>query len=225
VKPWVTLARALGPGHQELVLRSRDGVFTVHAGGHELMSSARPQSEEAMARVGLAGLAEPSPRVLIGGLGLGFTLRATLELLPPGGTVQVAEISAAIVEWNRTLLGDDARRPLEDPRTQLSVADVLTVVRESKGRFDCLLLDVDNGPRAMVAQSNQELYAPRGLRAMKAALRPGGRLVLWSAGPDAAFVRRLVDTGFDARVVRSAAHVFFVAQVSASRPRASRRTS
>src|SRR5690242_4965932 len=100
MKPWVTLARAPGPDRQELVLRERDGVYSVHVGGHELMSSARRHSEEAMARAGLDGLKAPTPSVLIGGLGLGFTLRATLDALPSGSTVSVAEISQAVVDWN-----------------------------------------------------------------------------------------------------------------------------
>lgn len=221
MKPWKTLARAPGLEGQELVLQERDGVFVIRSGGRELMSSARHHSEEELARIGLEGLRTRSPSVLIGGLGLGYTARATLDAAPPGARVVVAEISPAVVEWNRTFLADLAGRPLDDPRTEVAEADVAEVMRQGVGRFDCILLDVDLGPSAMAAQRNQQLYETKGIALIKAALKPHGVVVIWSAGPDAAILKRLGMAGFDARVERSparpggqAAHVLFVAKLS-----------
>jgi spermidine synthase len=219
VKPWSTLARAPGLEGQELVLQQRDGVFVIRSGGRELMSSVRHHSEEAMARIGLSGLRAKAPTVLIGGLGLGYTVRATLDALAGAGRVVVSEISEAVVEWNRGVLAELAGRPLDDARVEIARADVAEVMREGKGRFDCILLDVDNGPSAMSAQRNQQLYEAQGIAVMKAALRPGGVAVIWSAGPDDAFLKRLGKAGLEATVERSvarqggsAAHVLFVAK-------------
>jgi spermidine synthase len=222
MKPWSTLARAPGLEGQELVLQQRDAVFVIRSGGRELMSSVRHHSEEEMARIGLEDLRTQSPTVLIGGLGLGYTVRATLDALPRGGRVVVSEISEAVVEWNRTLLADLAGRPLDDPRTEVAVGDVAEVMRQGVGRFDCILLDVDNGPSAMSARANQALYEHRGIALMRAALRPFGKVVVWSAGPDEPFLKRLGKAGFAAQVARStahergsAAHVLFVAKLGA----------
>jgi spermidine synthase len=220
MKAWTTLARAQGLEQQELVLQQRDQVFVIRSGGRELMSSARHHSEEEMARIGLESLRTRTPTVLIGGLGLGYTVRATLDAMPPGGKVVVSEISDAVVEWNRTFLAELAGRPLEDPRVEVALADVAQVMREGKARFDCILLDVDNGPSAMSAQSNQQLYESKGIALMKSALRPGGVVVIWSAGQDAPFLKRLGKAGFQARVERSvarvggsSAHVLFVGKL------------
>src|SRR5262249_25019885 len=152
------------------------------------------------------------PQVLIGGLGMGFTLRAALDILPADAIVRVAELVPAVVDWNRGPLAPQANHPLDDPRVEVIEADVAEVIRAAAGqnaasfkaagrpasqdRFDAILLDVDNGPIALTAASNAALYAARGLTAARAALRPGGTLAVWSATDDSAFERRLQAAGF-----------------------------
>lgn len=218
MKPWKTLSEAPGLEGQRLMLQERDGVFVIRSGGRELMSSARHHSEEVMAAVALKHVKAKNPVVLIGGLGLGYTVRGTLDLLGPQGSVVVAEISPDVVAWNRGPLAGLAGAPLEDKRVTVEVADVADVVAASRQRFDAILLDVDLGPSALAARKNQELYEAQGISALRASLRPGGVLVVWSAGPDAPFLSRLGRGGFDARMERSAArlgnaasHVLFVA--------------
>jgi spermidine synthase len=224
VKAWKTVARA----PDDLILQERDGVFVVRFRGRELMSSVQHHSEEEMARLALEQVRERKPAVLVGGLGLGYSVRATLDASPACHVV-VAELSPDVVEWNRTFVADLAKRPLEDPRVEVVVDDVAAVMRKRRAGFDCILLDVDNGPSAMSTASNQLLYERQGIAAMKAALRPGGVAVVWSAGPDAKFLRRLGEAGLDARAENSPArlggsrqHVLFVAALSASRRRVSR---
>ncbi len=224
MKAWLTLARAPGLEGQELVLQERDGVFVVRSGGRELMSSARHHSESEMARVGLDLVRASKPAVLVGGLGLGYTARAALDALPGGGRVVVAEISPAIVEWNRTLVAELAARPLDDPRLEVVIGDVGEVLRRKTAAYDCILLDVDEGPSAMSARSNQPLFGKPGVAWMKAALRPGGVVVIWSAGHDAQLVKSMGQAGFETHVHRSgvrdrgsAAYPLFVGQLPAAR--------
>ncbi len=143
----------------------------------------------------------PQPKgggcVLIGGLGMGYTLRATLDLLPPTGSVVVAELSPDVVGWNRGPLGPLAGHPLDDPRVSIEVDDVANVIRRSEDRFDAILLDVDNGPMALAKRTNGWLYSPAGLEAARGALRRPGALAVWSAGPDRSFERRLQRAGFE----------------------------
>jgi spermidine synthase len=219
MKAWKTLGRAPGLDGQELILQERDSVFVIRSGGRELMSSARHQSEEEMTNV-LKTLAAREPVVLIGGLGLGYTARAALDRLPPKATVVVSEISTAVFEWNKTLLGHLAGTPLADPRLGVELEDVATVIEKGRGRFDAILLDVDNGPSALSTVKNQQLYEERAIAQIRRALKPNGVLVVWSAGPDDAFVRRLGRGGFDAKAERSlarvgstSAHVLFVARL------------
>jgi spermidine synthase len=217
VKPWRKLAEATAPDGGRLVLSEHDGELAILVDREFLMSSRTHGSEEEMAA---AGHCTGDGQVLVGGLGFGYTLRATLDRLGPQGRVTVAEISQAIVDWNRAEVGPLAGHPLRDPRVSLEVADVAAVVRRAEARFDAILLDVDNGPRALTARSNQDLYQPAGLLAFRRALRPGGRLVVWSAGHDAAFTRRLRAAGLTAEersvrargVERGARHLLFVAQ-------------
>lgn len=187
------------------------------------MSSAAHGSEEAMATVGLERLRGGAPRVLIGGLGLGYTVRAALDLLPAGASVVVAEISSAVVLWNRGPLAPLAGAPLEDGRVEVLTEDVGRVARQAAGgaspRFDAILLDVDNGPVALSRSGNQQLYGSAGLSTFRDALVPGGTLVVWSAGPDARFLARLRAHGFaaqqiqvPARVRRGTRHTLFVAR-------------
>lgn len=211
MKPWTTLGK-----DGALLLQERDGEYVLRTGGQVLMSSARHGSEEALAAAGLEGLERTNPRVLIGGLGMGYTVRAALDRLPATGQVMVAELSKAVVEWNKGVLAPLAGRPLDDARVQVRVADVSVVVQR-EGRFDAILLDVDNGPAEAGGSGNEGLYSAKGLAGFKAALRPRGVVVVWSAGPDEGFLARLKKAFPDARVRPVAArgtgksrHVLFV---------------
>ena len=218
MKPWVTVGEAPGADGQKLVLQERDGVFVIRVGGLELMSSARHRSEEAMAEVALKNLPSPKPKVLIGGLGLGYTVRATLDRLPFKGQVVVAELSPAVIAWNRGPVKHLADGVLDDERVRLHEGDVGKLVSQGKETFDAVLLDADNGPQAMAAKSNEGLYSLTGLARLHQVLTPSGRLVVWSAGPDARFLKLLSEAGYQAREERVSArdggrarHVLFVA--------------
>ena len=205
MKPWITLAAEPSPDGEQLLLQERDGVFVIRVAGRELMSSARHGSEEAMAQAALRGLQAQRPSVLIGGLGLGYTLRAALDRLPPRASVVVVEISEAVVAWNRGLLSQLAGEPLADPRVRVEVAEIGRFLSTSRRRFDAILLDVDNGPSALFREGNRELYRRPGLETFSSALRPGGALVIWSAGAAPRFVEELRRAGFDASEQRVAA--------------------
>lgn len=164
------------------------------------MSSRMHGSEQALATLACRRMRTPHPCLLIGGLGMGFTLRATLDLLPPDAKVVVSELLPAVVEWNRGPLGPLADHPLEDARVRVEVGDVAETLRSSPGRFDAVLLDVDNGPDAFTAPANARLYDDRGLADIRAALTTGGVLAVWSAGNDRQFERRLRNTGVTVHV-------------------------
>lgn len=211
MKPWLTIAEAkMGPS--TLSLRQRGDEFMVLVDGRSLMGSRQHGSEEALAQTGCERLPSISPTVLVGGLGFGFTLRAALDALPPHAEVVVAELSPAMVEWNQGVLADLAGRPLEDPRVVLEIADVSKVVKTKAERFDVILLDVDNGPFAISQPNNADLYDLVGLSYLYRALKPKGRLVVWSAGADKRYEQRLSDAGFAVRVVGTGKgrHVLFV---------------
>jgi spermidine synthase len=200
---WKRLGRAQTPDGLELVLSQRGDEFRINADKFELMSSRLHGSEEELARLACAPLAStPAPRVLIGGLGLGYTLRAALDALPDSAKVVVAEIVPAVIEWNRTLLGHLAGRPLDDRRVQIEPRDVGAVLRTTVSRFDAILLDVDNSPHALTCKTNHILYQDAGIAAAKQVLRPAGVLAVWSAVPDPAFERRLRRAGLSAESVR-----------------------
>lgn len=227
MKPWKTLATERSADGEDLVLQERDGTFVLRIGGRELMSSRRHGSEDAMADAARASLAGEQPAVLVGGLGLGYTLRAALDRLPEKARVVVVEMSAAVAAWNRGPLAHLAKDPLADPRVRVEVAELGRFLATSKQRFDAILTDVDNGPAAFSLSDNQALYGRAGLAAFAAALRPGGTLVIWSAGPAPGFVERLSRAGFDAREQRVAAHagggkahhVLFVGRLRRGGPR------
>ena len=186
-----------------MTLMRRDGEYVILAGGKTLMSSRMHGSEEALATLACRHartLEEPS--VLVGGLGMGFTLRATLDLLPPGATVVVAELLPVVVEWNRGLLGPLAKHPLKDTRVHVDVGDVLETLRSRPGQFDAVLLDVDNGPSAFTQSQNAGLYADRGLTDIRLALKAGGVLAIWSAREDRKFEQRLRYNQFTVEVER-----------------------
>ncbi len=166
------------------------------ANGKSLMSSRMHGSEQALAAFALRRLQVPDARVLVGGLGMGFTLRATLDLLAGDATVVVAELVPAVVEWNRGALGTLAGHPLRDARVQVEIGDVADTLHASPGGFDAVLLDVDNGPDAFTATTNARLYSDQGLAAARAALKPGGVLAVWSAWEDRRFEQRLRYAGF-----------------------------
>lgn len=178
--------------------------LTIRLDGLTLMAESAHGSEGAMARIACAGLAEaPAPRVLVGGLGLGYTLRATLDALPADAEVVCAELLSSIVEWHRTgPLGPLAAHPIEDPRVHLHEGDIVALFAARAAgaapEWDAILLDVDNGPIPLTVVSNWWLYAAEGLEALTQSLRPGGTLVVWSAGDDDRFVARMRRAGLDA---------------------------
>jgi spermidine synthase len=177
--------------------------YVILASGKPLMSSRMHGSEEALAAFGCRNArTREAPCVLVGGLGMGFTLRATLDLLPRDATVVVAELVPAVVEWNRGPLGPLADHPLKDGRVQVEIGDVAATVRASRHRFDAMLLDVDNGPAAFTASHNTRLYDDAGLAAARTALKTGGVLAVWSAWEDRRFEQRLRHGGFTVQVER-----------------------
>ncbi len=184
-------------------MHEHDGSFCIRLGGRELMHSKAAASELSLGEVGTARLVRDRPAtVLIGGLGLGFTLRRVLERTGAETRVEVAELLPAVVAWNREHLGGLNGRLLDEPRVSVQVEDVFEIVRRAPpGHYAAILLDVDNGPAAMVQAANGRLYEAHGLRLLATALAPGGRLVVWSAGEDRAFERRLAQAGFRVETV------------------------
>ena len=204
MNPWQLLGRAQTPGGgAELVLYQRGSEFSLKADNQELMNSRVCGSEKVMARLGCQNLARhPRARVLIGGLGMGYSLRTALDILGQDARVAVAELVPAVVEWNRGVLADLAGRPLDDGRAELHEADVVQLIKAARGDYDAIMLDIDNGAEAMVRKGNNWLYSLAGLTATYAALRRGGVLATWSAGPQPAFVRRLRRAGFEVDEVK-----------------------
>ena len=219
--PWQELRRVNVPGEDAtLTLAQRGDEFVIRLGAVTLMSSRAHGSEEALAARACGTIAgHARPCVLIGGLGMGFTLAAALRVLPRSAQVVVSELVPAIVEWNRGPLAELAGRPLEDSRVSVREGDVADVLSESDAAFDAILLDVDNGPDGLTRSSNRHLYERMGLEATFRALRDGGVLGVWSAAPDAAFTRRLVAQGFDtetqvarARHMKGGRHTLWLAR-------------
>ena len=181
----------------------RDSEFSLRADNQELMNSRVHGSEEAMSTLGCQHLAKhPSARVLIGGLGMGYSLRTALDILGEDAQVVVAELVPAVVEWNRGVLADLAGRPLDDGRVELHEADVVQLIKDARADYDAILLDIDNGAEAMVREGNNWLYNLPGLIATYTALRRGGVLATWCAGPQPAFVKRLRRAGFETDEVK-----------------------
>lgn len=217
--PWETLDTAAIPGGSEpLRLKRRGTEFSIMLGTNELMNSRLSGSEEALARLTVERLESLAPRILIGGLGLGFTLRACLPLLPPQARVTVVELVPAVVAWARGPLAALHGDSLDDPRVTILEADVGAVIRAAEARWDAILLDVDNGPEGLSRAGNDALYSASGLAAARTALAPGGVLSVWSAGPDRSFTRRLRASGLSVEEIavragttkRGARHVVWV---------------
>lgn len=221
--PWIQLDRTIVPGGTtELRLMQRGSEFSIMAGPIELMNSRLRGSEEALARLSYERIAAAAtPHVLIGGLGMGFTLRAALAARQDA-RITVAELVPAVVAWARGPLAELFAGSLDDPRVTTRIGDVGEAIRAGRGSYDAILLDVDNGPDGLSRDSNDALYTARGLKAAHAALRPGGVLAVWSSGPDESFTTRLRQAGFAVELLkvrangngRGARHVIWMARVA-----------
>lgn len=219
--PWSLLDKAQIPdGEGELRLMRRGAEFSIMLGNIELMNSRLSGSEEALATLScqrIQGL--PAPRILIGGLGMGFTLRAALAVLGAKARVVIAELVPAVVVWARGPMADVFGASLTDPRVSIEEIDVGRLIRSGRSAYDAILLDVDNGPEGLTRKANSGLYGARGLSAAHEALRPGGVLAVWASGPDRNFTLRLRKVGFEVDEVRvrangaggGARHVIWIA--------------
>ncbi len=201
--PWQQIDTARVPGASiELRLMRRGAEFSMMLGQNELMNSRLSGSEEALATLACRRIeAVKRPHLLIGGLGMGFTLRAALAVLGPEAQITVAELVPAVITWARGPMADIFGDSLEDPRASIRSADVVEVIRSHPSAFDAILLDVDNGPEGLIRKANDALYDIKGLKAIRKSLRPGGVVAVWSSGPNALFSKRLGDAGFDVNEV------------------------
>ncbi|WP_061929447.1 hypothetical protein [Aureimonas sp. AU22] len=201
--PWVPLGTASIPGGGELRLMRRGSEYSIMIGGNELMNSRLSGSEEALATLAAERIgARPSARILIGGLGMGFTLRAALASFAADAGVTVAELVPGVVEWARGPMAEVFGNTLSDPRVGIAVEDVAETIGRARGVYDAILLDVDNGPDGLTRSGNDGLYGWTGLAASLEALTPGGVLGIWSQGADAAFTARLRRAGFEVEELR-----------------------
>jgi spermidine synthase len=226
--PWSHIDTARVPGADvELRLMRRGTEFSMMLGQNELMNSRLSGSEEALATLACRRLeAVKQPHLLIGGLGMGFTLRAALAVLGAEAQITVAELVPAVIAWARGPMAGIFGDSMTDPRVSIREADVADVIKAKASAFDAILLDVDNGPEGLIRKANDALYDLRGLKAIRKALRPGGVLAVWSSGPHPLFSKRLRDAGFDVNEVgvrattkRSGAHhvIWFATKEKASR--------
>ncbi|MEF2547007.1 hypothetical protein VQ045_07540 [Aurantimonas sp. E1-2-R+4] len=219
--PWQKLDSAAIPGEAgELRLMRRGAEFSIMLGDNELMNSRLSGSEEALARLSCERIADRAkPHVLVGGLGMGFTLRAVLSHLGGDASVIVAELVPAVVAWAKGPMAHLVDGSLDDPRVSITVTDVAELIRGGKAAYDAILLDVDNGPEGLTSRANDGLYDLGGLEDARRALRPGGVLAVWSQGPDSGFTGRLRRAGFSvdearvraSRTGRGARHVIWIA--------------
>ncbi len=223
MKPWKHLGTAQIPNNGgELKLSQREQEFSIRLSGlqGELMNSRRFSSEEALAELGCAHLSSAEQaQVLVGGMGMGFTLAAALKTLPTTAQVTVAELIPEVIQWNQGSLGDCAGQPLQDSRIQVHLGDVAELLIKERHAFDAILLDVDNGPEGITHTNNNWLYSTDGLNALYETLRPEGMLAIWSAGSDSLFTIQLKKAGFkvEIRTVRAHAgkgsrHTIFLAR-------------
>jgi spermidine synthase len=206
--PWVHLDTAQVPdGGGELRLMQRGDEFSIMAGSTSLMTSRRSGSEETLATVVCERLkTRTKARILIGGLGMGFTLRAALDALGPEAKVVVSELVPAVVAWAKGPMAEVFGNSLTDPRVSIEEKDVAKVIASASSAYDAILLDVDNGPEGLTRKANDALYNQQGLRAARVALRPRGILAVWSSGPDPRFTQRLRTSGFDVQEVKARAN-------------------
>lgn len=220
---WLVIDSTIIPGSDTgLILLRLNDDFAIRISGvpGDLMNSRRHHSEDALAELGCDHLrSNPSARILVGGLGMGFTLAAALKIVGESAEVVVAELVPAVVEWNRGPLGQCAGRPLADSRSRVHLGDVAELIQQPSTPFDAILLDIDNGPAAMTHADNAWLYSRAGLQSIHARLRPGGIVTIWSAGTDHRFAKRLETAGFSvqlrtvrARPGKGSRHTIFVAR-------------
>ena len=217
--PWVQLDSTKIPDGGELRLKQRGAEFSIMLGTNELMNSRLSGSEEALAKLSCERIrGRREPHILIGGLGMGFTLRAALAELDDEARVTVAELAPAVIAWARGPMADLFDGSLDDPRVTIRESDVGDLIRSAEASYDAVLLDVDNGPEGLSRKANDALYDRAGLSAARAALKAGGVLAVWSSGPDAGFTRRLRDAGFSVEEIgtrangkRGARHVIWLA--------------
>jgi spermidine synthase len=203
MKPRIKLGEVKTSDGERMSLYEHDGTFSISLNGQELMHSKANVSECLLGQLGVARLKGGiAARVLVGGLGLGFTLRSVLEAVGSETMVELVELIPEVIEWNRAHLQGLNGSLLEDPRVIIRAEDVTKVIREAEaGSYDVILLDVDNGPIAMVAKTNRSLYSNYGIGTLRAVLKPDARAVFWSAGPDRKFEVRLRKGGFKVKVV------------------------
>ena len=201
--PWQQIDTARVPGAEvELRLMRRGAEFSMMLGQNELMNSRLIGSEQALATLACKRIeAVKRPQLLIGGLGMGFTLRAALAVLGSEARIVVAELVPAVIDWARGPMAEVFGNSLADPRASIRSADVLDVIQSHISAFDAILLDVDNGPEGLIRRANDALYDSKGLTAIRRALRPAGVLAVWSSGPNPAFSKRLRSAGFDVNEV------------------------
>jgi len=207
MKPRVRIATARTPDGSEMVIYQHGRDFSIMINGQDLMNSRQHESELELARLGCAHLVgRKAPRILVGGLGMGYTLRQALDMLSPHAQVVVGELLGAVVEWNREFFGELNGRPLGDERVDVKTGDIVNLISRSKGRFDAILLDVDNGPSAMTDSGNRRLYGRKGIQACRRALRKQGCLAVWSAEPSKKFEQLLMRCSFHVRRFRASAY-------------------
>ena len=207
MKPKLRIASVRTPDGGEMVLYRHDHDFWITINGQDLMLSRQHESEQELARLGCAHLAgRKAPSILIGGLGMGYTLRQALDMLSPHAHVVVGELLGAVVEWNREFLGELNGHPLGDKRVDLKMGDIVELISRSKSGFDAILLDIDNGPRAITDSGNRRLYGREGILACRRALREQGCLAMWSAEPNKEFEQLLISCGFHVRRFRVPAY-------------------
>ncbi len=214
--PWKLVAETARPDGAKLALWRRDldgrpsefslRILAPNQPTNELMNSRQHNSEELLAELAIKALGRDPKSVLVGGLGMGYTLRAALDNLPREARVTVAELFPEVVAWNREHMADLAGRPLEDERVRVHVGDVAELFGGGKRQYDLILLDTDNGPEGTTADDNEQLYSDAGLASMRETLTLGGILSVWSAFESAAFTKRLQRAGFDATLERPRAH-------------------
>jgi spermidine synthase len=197
MKPERKLAETTTRAGARLTLHEHDGSYAIRLNGNTLMHSAQSASELLLGELAVAGLTDrPAARVLIGGLGMGFSLQSVLAKTGPDAVVHVAELIPQVVDWNREFLAAVNGKLLDDPRVTIFTEDVWSILsRSARTPYDAIMLDIDNGPAAMVQQPNARLYSPTGIRVMLAALKPGGLAGIWSASPDHAYADRLAEAG------------------------------